>query len=67
MHCLTAWGHWAVDFLSCTATLLRGSVQRAAQLLQCTVSLPGGRAQCTPCNTLPHRLGAVGRATYEVH
>ena len=36
---------------------------RAAQLLQCTASLPGGRGQCNPCNALPHCLGAVGSAT----
>ena len=67
MHCHTAWGHWAVELQSCAATLLRGSGQRAAQLLQCTVSLPGGSGQCNPCNTLPHHGGAVGSATSAVH
>ena len=37
--------------------------QWAAQLLQCTASLPRGRGQCNPCNALPHCLGAVGSAT----
>ena len=62
MHCLTAWGQWAVELLQlhCLTT----SEQWVAQLLQCTASLPGGRGQCNPCNALPHCLGAVGSATF---
>ena len=33
------------------------------QLVQCTASLPGGSGQRNSCNTQPHCLGAVGRAT----
>ena len=51
MHCLTAWGQWAVQL----------------QLLQCTASLPGGIGQCNSCNTRPHCLGAVGSATPAMH
>ena len=40
MYCHTAWGQWAVGLLLCTAILLKGGGQRAAQLLQCTASLP---------------------------
>ena len=47
MHCLAAWGQWAVQL----------------QLLQSTASLPGGSGQCNSCNALPHCLGAVGSAT----
>ena len=55
MHCLTAYGPWAVDVLQCSALVNRsvGSAmpamqcpsdwgQWAAQLLQCAASLRGG-------------------------
>ena len=41
--------------------------QRAVQLLQCTASLPWGSGQWTPCNALPHCLGAVGSGSPAVH
>ena len=41
-HCHAAWGQWAAELLSCRSTLLRGSGQRAVQLLQCTATPPGG-------------------------
>ena len=77
MHCLTAWGQWAVQFLQCTASLPGGS--EAVQLLQCTATSPGGGGQWDSCNTfppclecnsrnaLPHRLGAVGSGTLAMH
>ena len=34
------------------------------ELLQ---SLPGGIGQCTSCNALPHRLGALGSGTPTTH
>ena len=77
MHCHTAWGQWAVEGLSCTATLLRGSGQRnscnalpqavAVQLLHYTASLLGGSGQCHSWNTLPHCLGVVGSGTLAIH
>ena len=51
MHCLTAWGQWAVQL----------------QLVECTASLPGGSGQCNSCNALPRCLGAVGSATFALH
>ena len=70
MHCLTAWGQWAVERLSCTTTLPGGSGQWnscnalphclgewAVQLLQYIASLPGGSGPCNSCNALPHYLG----------
>ena len=57
IHCLTAWGQWAVKLLQCTASLSLG--QWALGLLQYTASLPGGSGQSTSCNKLPHCLGAV--------
>ena len=41
--------------------------QWVVQLLQCTTSLPGGSGQWNSCNTLPHRLGAVGSGTPAMH
>ena len=61
MHCRTASGQWAVQFLQCTASLPGGS--EAVQLLQCTATSPGGGGQWDSCNTLPPCLGAVGSAT----
>ena len=37
------------------------------QLLQCSASLSWGHGQCSPCNALPHCLGAVGNATPALH
>ena len=78
MHCLTAWGQWAVETPQRTATLAGGCglwavglVQCTAtalwqwgvQLPQCTASPPGGRGQWKSCNALPHCLGAVGNGS----
>ena len=41
--------------------------QWVVQLLQCTTSLPGGSGQWNSCNTLPHRLGAVGSGPPAMH
>ena len=41
--------------------------QWTVQLLRRTAPLPGGSGQCNSCNTLPHRLGAVGSATPATH
>ena len=41
--------------------------QWAAELLQCTASLPGGSGQWNSCNALPHCLGALGSATSAIH
>ena len=57
MHCLTAWGQWAVQLLQCTAPQPGGSGQ------SCIASLPRGSGQCNSCHTLPHCLGAVGSGT----
>ena len=52
-----AWGQRAVAFV---IHCLTATGQWAADLLQYTASLPGGSGQLTPCNTLPHCLGAAG-------
>ena len=76
MHCLTAWGQWAVQLVHTQPRSL-GVVSSATpamhchtawwwwavQLLQYSASLPGGSGQCNSCNTLPHSLGAVGSGT----
>ena len=65
MHCLTAWGQWAVALLQCTAPVPSG--QWAVKPLQCTAPLPGGSGQWNFCHTLPHCLGAVGSGTPAMH
>ena len=51
MHCLTAWGQWAVQL----------------ELLQCTASLSRGSGRCNFYNARPHCLGAVGSGTPAMH
>ena len=65
IHCLTAWGQWAVQLLQCTASLPGGSGQwdSCNALPHCL----GGSGQWTSCTTLPHCLGAVGSATPSMH
>ena len=74
MHCLTAWGQWAVQFVQYNASLQHGGRgvlprrrllwgQWAVDLLQYTASLPWGSGPCNSCNALPHRLRAVGSGT----
>ena len=65
MHCLTAWGQWAVQLLQCTASLPWG--QWAVELLQCTASLTWRTGQWNSCNALPQCLGAVGTETSAMH
>ena len=65
MHCLTALG--AVGSAAPAMLCLTGRGQCAAQLLQCTASLPWGSGQWNSCNTLPHCLGAVGSAALAMH
>ena len=65
IHCLTAWGQWAVDLLQHTASLPGGSGQwnTCNTLPHCL----GGSGQWTSCNTLPHCLGAVGSRPPAIH
>ena len=65
IHCLTAWGQWAVELLQRTASLPWGSGQwnSCHTLPHC----PGGSGQCNSCNTVPHCLGAVGSRTPAMH
>ena len=70
MHCHTARGQWAVEFLQCTATLLGGQGvcltawgQWAVEALSCTATLLKGSGQCNSCNALPHCLRAVCRSS----
>ena len=65
MHCLTAWGQWAVELLQCTAPLPGGSgrCNSCNALPHC----PGGSGQRNSCNALPHCPGAVGSATPAMH
>ena len=65
MPCLTALG--AVGSAAPAMLCLTGWGQCAAQLLQCTASLPWGSGQWNSCNTLPHCLGAVGSAAPAMH
>ena len=65
MHCLTAWGQWAVQLLQCTGTLpgdngLWNSCNAVPHCLW---------AECSAifCNTLPHCLGTVGSAFTVMH
>ena len=60
-HYHTSWAQWAVELMSCTASLPWG--QWAGQCLPYTATLPGGSGQWNSCNALPHRLGAVGSGT----
>ena len=65
LHCLTAWGQWAVQLPQYTAALPGGSGQRNS----CNALLHwlGGSGQWTSGNTLPHCLGAVDSATPAMH
>ena len=80
MHCRSALGQWAVEILSCTASLPWGSRKWKScnALLHCltamgsttpamTASQPGGSGQCKSSNTLPRCLGAMGGATPTMH
>ena len=57
----------AVGSATCAMHCLTALGQWAAELLQCTASLPGGSGQCNSCNALPHCRGAVGGATLATH
>ena len=61
MHCLTAWGQWAVQLLQCTASLPWGSGQwnSCSALPHC----PGAVGNGTPVVHCLTALGAVGSAT----
>ena len=65
MHCHTAWGHWAVEVLLCTATLSGGSGYWNSYnaLPQCLGAVGSG----TPADAPPHCLEAVGSATPAIH
>ena len=65
MHCLTAWGQWAVELLQCTASLPGGSGQRNScnALPHCLGAL-GSATSAIHCRTA---LGAVGSATPAMH
>ena len=65
MHCLTAWGQWAVELLQCTASLPGGSGQ--CNSCNALPHCPWGSGHCNSCNALPHCLGAVGIATPAMH
>ena len=81
MHCLTAWGQWAVEPLQCTAALSGGGGQ--CNFCNALPHCPGAVGSGTPamhgltalravgsathCNALPHCLGAVGSATPAMH
>ena len=64
MDCLIALGQWAVELLQCTASLPR-VVGSATLAMHCRIA-PGQRAWNT-CNTVPHHMAAVGRATPAMH
>ena len=75
MHCLTAWGQWAVELLQYTATPPGDGGQwnscnaRTHQLGRWGVlprrqSLPKER---NSCNALPHCLGATGGGSSAMH
>ena len=55
MHCLTAWGQWAVELLQCTTSLPGGSGQWNAcnALLHCLGAVGSG----TPAMHCPTALG----------
>ena len=65
IHCLTAWGQWAVELLQRTASLPWGSGQwnSCHTLPHC----PGGSGQWNSCNAPPHCLGAAGSGTPAMH
>ena len=80
MHCLTAWGQWAVQLLQRTASLPGGSgqcksykalhhylgaVAGATPATHCLAAL--GSGHCNSRNALPHCLGAVGSETPAIH
>ena len=65
MHCLTAWGQWAVYLLQCTTPLSGGS----EQWIPCN-ALPhclGAVGSGTSCNVLPHCLGVVSSGSPAMH
>ena len=74
IHCPTAWGQWAVQFLQCTASLPGGSGQcNSCNTLPHCLGAVGsgppamhcptawGSGQCNSCNTLPHCPGGGGQ------
>ena len=83
MHCVTAWGHWAVEIPQYAASLLGGSGhchscntllhclivwgRGAVELLQHTSLLPKGIRQWNPCNAMCRCLGAVGKRPPATH
>ena len=65
MHCLTAWGQWAVELLQCTAPLPGGS----GQCISCN-ALPhclGAVGSATPAMHCLTALGAVGSGPPAMH
>ena len=83
MHCLTAWGQWAVGSATpayalphCTGAVGSGNPvmhcltacgQWAVELLLCTATPLGGNGLWNSCNALPHCLGEVGSGTPVMH
>ena len=65
INCPTAWGAARSGTLATDPLLALG--QWALELLQYTASLPWASGQWESCNTLPHRLGAVGSGSPAVH
>ena len=64
IHCLAAWGQWAMQLFQNTASAPEGNGQCAScnALPHCQDS-----GQCYSCNTLPHCPGGVGNATRATH
>ena len=59
LHCPTAWGAASIGTRAMHCLTAWG--QLAAELLQCTTSLPGGSGLWNCCNAPPHCLGGSGR------
>ena len=68
LHCVC---HAALHCVRCTRrtsnTVPHRQGQWAAELLQCTATLPVGSGQLNSCNSPPHCLGAVGSGTPATH
>ena len=80
MECLIASGHWAMELLQCTASLLgahgSGTLamhcmiapgQRAVEHLHCSAIPHGGSGPCNSRNALPQCLRAVCSGTPVMH
>ena len=79
MHCLTAWGQWAMELVQGNASLPGSSEQRnpcnalphclhaVGSGMWCTASLPEGSGQWKSWNARPDCWAAVGTRTAAMH